>query len=89
MPDASWRRDPLLNSDVLAHPHVFKRLAAANMDALAFDSNSGNEAEHMKVYSPKGVLRAIAKRLPMEMTSGENVRMLRFSASGARELHSL
>jgi len=76
----------LLNSDVLAHPGVFRRLAAAKNDALAFDSTSGHESEHMKVYSPKGVLRSIAKHLPLEMTSGENVGMLRFSASGARKL---
>ena len=50
---------------------------------MTFDSSSGMNPEHMKVYSVGGVLRRISKRLPPEMTSGENVGLLRFGAAGA------
>ncbi len=76
----------LVNGDVLAHPAIFSRLAAVKGNALAFDSSSGEEAEHMKVYSPNGLLRSIGKSLPLAMTSGENVGILRFTAVGARRL---
>lgn len=70
----------VVNSDVLAHPAVFRRVAAATTDAgLAYDSSSGHEDEHMKVWVERGALRSISKCLPPEETSGENVGILRFS----------
>ncbi len=68
----------LMNCDVLAHPEVYRRLFDADGTALAFDSGSGDEPEHMKVHVSDGMLQAISKELPGCLTRGENVGILRF-----------
>ena len=73
----------LLNSDVLAHPDVYRRVLAAGSTALTYDSSSGSEPEHMKVSFADGKLRRISKTLSAEDTDGENVGILRFNAKAA------
>lgn len=83
-----WVQGPfvLMNCDVLAHPYVIARVACAQGSALAFDSRSGQDDEHMKVDVDAGRLRAIGKCLPAHQRSGENVGVLRFDAQAARSL---
>jgi len=76
----------LVNSDVLAHPEIYRRVLTAGGTALAFDSSSGNEAEHMKVSVRDGRLRAISKRLGPEETHGENLGVLFFEEDAGRRL---
>ncbi len=49
----------LLNGDVMAPAEFFTRLDTVMGDALTFDSSSGTEPEHMKVYSVNGLLRSM------------------------------
>jgi len=76
----------LMNCDVLAHPDVFERLLNTGHTALAYDSGSGDDAEHMKVQLECGMLRSISKTMPGELVNGENVGILRFDATDADEL---
>jgi choline kinase len=80
----SWVRDAflLLNCDVLAHPHVYRRLLAVPGNMLAYDSRSGAEAEHMKVVFAQGKLRRISKALPAEESRGESIGLLKFESWG-------
>ena len=73
----------LLNCDVLAHPDVYHRVLAVNGSALAYDSSSGGEPEHMKVQIENRLVRAMSKQLPPERVSGENVGILQFDREGA------
>ncbi len=73
----------VLNSDVLAHPEVFRRVAATAGSSLAYDSSSGHEDEHMRVWVEGGELRAISKCLAAPRISGENVGLLRFERRAA------
>jgi len=74
----------ILNSDVLAHLDVYHRLADLPGSGLAYDSSSGHEDEHMKVWVESGRLRAISKCLAPPRISGENVGLLRFERRVAR-----
>ena len=74
----------LMNGDVLAHPDIFRRLASEPHSALAYDSGSGFDDEHMKVSVHNGYLTAIDKQIPTKDSCGENVGVLRFT-SGAGE----
>lgn len=76
----------LMNCDVLAHPEIFERLLKTSGTALAFDSGSGGDPEHMKVDIADGMLRAISKELPSRLTRGENVGILRFDTDDAEAL---
>ena len=76
----------LVNADVLAHPIIYHRLSAARGDAIAYDSSSGHQDEHMKVVLDDGRLCAIGKRLPAEDAHGESLGLLRFSEEGAVRL---
>ncbi|RMH03740.1 MAG: phosphocholine cytidylyltransferase family protein [Planctomycetota bacterium] len=75
-----------LNGDVIAHPDIFHRVLAVEGNALAFDSASGDEDEHMKVATDGGVLQAISKGLPAARVRGENVGLLQFDTPGAFRL---
>lgn len=83
-----WVRGPFLclNGDVIAHPDVFHRVLAVEGSALAFDSTSGREEEHMKVAAPGGFLAAISKSLSTGRVQGESVGLLQFDAPGALRL---
>ena len=83
----------LMNCDVLAHPEVYRRVAEAQGCALAYDSSSGADPEHMKLQIIDGRLVTMSKMLDREIVCGENVGILKFDAEGAqrlyREAHSL
>jgi len=76
----------VLNSDVYFHPELLVRLLQADGDALVYDSSSGHEEEHMKVWVRQRTLVAMAKELPAQRTHGENVGMLRLSAATAQHI---
>ena len=76
----------LMNCDVLAHPDVFARVASAQGTALAYDSTSGDEDEHMKVSVRNGCVRAITKKMVTDQICGENVGILRFDEQGGQML---
>ncbi len=76
----------LLNGDTLAHPEIYRRLAAHQGTALAYDSRSGAEDEHMKVVFENERLVRIDKSMPGHDAHGENVGILKFDAASARAL---
>jgi len=73
----------LLNSDVLFPVELLSRLLAAQGSALAFDSSSGDDEEHMKVRVAWGRLQRMSKRLAQHETAGENVGVLRLAPAEA------
>jgi choline kinase len=75
-----------INGDLIAHPDVFHRVLAVEGCALAYDSGSGQEEEHMKIQMDGRYLRRIGKDLSAPSTHGENVGILQFSAAGATRL---
>lgn len=76
----------LINSDVLAHPDIYRRVATSGGSMLAYDASSGSEAEHMKVSFSTGKLRAISKTLVANEVDGENVGILHFDRKAAQLL---
>jgi L-glutamine-phosphate cytidylyltransferase len=76
----------IMNSDILAHPRIYKRLLKASDNALAFDSWSGDDAEQMKVSFEHGRLQKISKSLSAEDSQGESVGLLKFSQEGMAAL---
>lgn len=76
----------VLNCDVLADTKVLSRLMAHKSSCFAYDSSSGDDAEHMKVELFNGVLRSMSKTLDEEKVHGENVGILYFSANDAKQL---
>lgn len=75
-----------VNGDLIAHPEVFRRVAAADGCALAFDSGSGQEDEHMKIQMDGSHLLRIGKDLAAPAVHGENLGVLRFTNEGAAQL---
>lgn len=73
----------LLNGDVLFPLQVLERLLFAPGSAVAFDSGSGTEPEHMKVALHEGRLTSMSKVLPPACTRGENLGILRLTAAAA------
>ncbi len=78
----------LVNSDLLAHPQIYKRLLEASGNVLAYDSWTGTEGEQMKVSFKKRKLRKISKALAVEIAQGESIGMLKFTTKGAKSLFS-
>ncbi len=76
----------LINGDVLAHPEIYRRVLMADGSALAYDSSSGDDEEHMKVALEGNLVRSMGKTLPGEEVNGENVGILKFEAHAARLL---
>jgi choline kinase len=75
----------VLNGDVLFDPVVAQRLARREGSALAHDSTSGEDPEHMKVeVSGGGRLRAMSKKLHAARCAGENLGLLCLDAATAR-----
>lgn len=74
----------VLNSDVLFPAALLERVLDSGGSALAFDSGSGQDAEHMKVQLRDGQLVTMSKHLPPELTDGENVGLLHLSAAAAQ-----
>ena len=76
----------LMNGDVLAHPEVLRRVASEQHSALAYDSGSGFDDEHMKVRVHNGYLPAIDKTLPTGDSCGEIVGGLRVTSRAGEAL---
>jgi choline kinase len=74
----------VLNGDVLFPHQVLSGLVKRDGSALAFDSRSGDELEHMKVSVKEGLLVEMSKRLPSEHICGENLGLLRLTEGVAR-----
>ncbi|MEA2149815.1 MAG: hypothetical protein QOD69_1645 [Solirubrobacteraceae bacterium] len=75
----------VLNADVLFDPLVAQRLARRPGSALACDSTSGDEDEHMKVEMADGRLRSMSKTLGTRLCAGENLGLLCLDETAARE----
>lgn len=67
----------VLNADVLFDERMLWRLEAAGGSALAYDSTSGSDAEHMKLAQRDGMLVEMRKDLRSDRSCGENVGVLR------------
>jgi len=78
----------VMNCDVLADQRVLSRLLESTSSSFAFDSNSGEDDEHMKVELSGNVLKSMSKMLDASKVHGENVGMLQFSNSDAQCLFS-
>jgi L-glutamine-phosphate cytidylyltransferase len=76
----------IMNGDILAHPRIYKRLLKKAGNVLAYDSWSGNEAEHMKVVFQDAQLQQISKSLSQEEAHGESVGLLKFTIAGMKAL---
>lgn len=75
----------MINSDVLAHPAIFRRLLDCEGSALAYDSSSGAEDEHMKIVLRDGCIARISKSLDAP-ADGENVGIVRYAAELAPDV---
>jgi choline kinase len=76
----------VLNADVLFDPVVAQRLVRVPGSALACDSTSGDEAEHMKIEVRRGRrLRSMSKTLRTDHCAGENLGLLYLDEAAARE----
>ena len=73
----------LLNSDVLFPLQVLEDLLAEPGSAVAYDSTSGGDPEHMKVALQSGRLTVMSKMLAAGRTCGENLGVIRLSAAAA------
>lgn len=73
----------MMNSDVFAHPEIYRRVACAGGTVLSMDSSSGHDDEHMKVQLRDGLVQGIAKTLARELVNGENVGIIKFCQDGA------
>ena len=78
----------VLNSDVLFAPELLGDLLAVDGSAIAFDSASGGEDEHMKVRARRGRLLRMGKDLPAMYSHGESLGVAHLSAFAARAAFS-
>jgi choline kinase len=81
----------VLNSDVLFHPRLLRRLlASTHPDALLLDYRSKSMDpmgdEEMKVQVKAGRVVDISKELDPQGADGENVGIVKFSSKGAETL---
>jgi choline kinase len=74
----------VLNSDILYDPRVLQIVLAGAGNRFAYDSDSGQDAEHMKVALWQDWLVHMSKELPEELTRGENVGIVRMSQRTAQ-----
>jgi len=83
-----WIRSSFLciNGDVVGHPKIFRSVIEAPGCALAYDSSSGKDPEHMKVHLFHTRLRSVGKDLPGPEVDGENVGILKFEGTGIRAM---
>lgn len=79
----------LMNADVLAHPDVFRRVMDRPSNALAFDSRSGDDAEHMKITLKDRFVQSMSKSMPPDKAEGENVGILRIDGGTAPHLFTV
>ena len=74
----------VLNSDVLFAPRLLRDLLAVQGSAIAFDSGSGDQDEHMKVRAQQGRLLRLSKDLPAMYSHGESLGVAHLSTLAAR-----
>lgn len=74
----------VMNSDVLFDPALLRDLMDVEGSALAYDTTSGDDPEHMKVHTRNGRLLRMSKDLPPTYSHGENVGIVHLSAPAAR-----
>jgi len=79
----------VMNCDVLADQRVLSRLLDNPASSFAFDSGSGQDEEHMKIELSGNILQSMSKTLDANRIHGENVGMLKFSATDALDLFKL
>lgn len=73
----------VMNCDVLFPEHVLQALLEPDGSTLVFDSNSGDDEEHMKVRIRDGHLVGMSKKLPPSRSDGENLGILRLTEEAA------
>jgi choline kinase len=73
----------VLNGDVLFPGRLLPALLRIASSALAFDSSSGEDPEHMKVCVERGRLHRIGKGLPPATTHGESLGVVHLTAAAA------
>ncbi|MBW3553214.1 MAG: phosphocholine cytidylyltransferase family protein [Gemmatimonadetes bacterium] len=76
----------LLNSDLLFHPQILKKLLASEGSALAYDSMSVTGAEGTKVGLQRGRVTDLGKDLPETGARGENLGLIKLDPNGAAAL---
>ena len=69
----------VLNSDILYDPRVLQAVLAGAGNRFAYDSESGQDPEHMKVALWQDWLVHMSKELPSELVRGENVGIVRMT----------
>lgn len=74
----------VMNSDVVFPVEVLRRVLDVAGNAFAFDSGSGEDAEHMKVRLRGGRLVSMSKDMPAAFAHGENVGLLHLTRATAR-----
>lgn len=75
----------ILNGDTLIEPEIARRLLSAP-DApitVTIDRKPSYDSDDMKVHTEGSRLQAIGKTLTADVTNGESIGFLRFSAEGA------
>ncbi|MBF2048319.1 MAG: phosphocholine cytidylyltransferase family protein [Elainella sp. C42_A2020_010] len=84
----NWVQDDclIMNSDVLAHPKIYKRLLNSAGNALTYDSWSGRDQEHMKVSFHEKKLQQISKSLSLEDSQGESLGLLKLTEASMKAL---
>ena len=77
----------ILNSDVLALPELFARVASSSeSNVVLVERGHGFEPEDMKVELRGDLVVDFGKDLPPERSQAHNVGMVKFSAAGAEGL---
>jgi len=74
----------VLNSDVLFAPELLGDVLDVEGSAIAFDSSSGDQAEHMKVREQHGRLLRLSKDVPPMYSHGESLGVAHLSPLAAR-----
>lgn len=76
----------ILNSDLLFHPDILKRLLKQPGSALAFDSGSHGGAEQTKVGLSGKRVTDLGKDFPETGARGENLGLIKLDSSGTAAL---
>ncbi|MDH5748313.1 MAG: phosphocholine cytidylyltransferase family protein [Rhodospirillales bacterium] len=85
---SDWVGKPVivLNSTVLAHPEIIRRVAACPESSFAYDSAAINGADQVKVELKDDALCAMSRDMMPRRIHGEDVGILRFDGEVVREL---
>lgn len=81
----------LMNGDTLFEPSVLQRLLSARMAPVTLVINGKDEydSDDMKVsMSADGRLRAVSKKLSLDVVNGESIGLMRFTGQGVAAFRS-